>query len=66
MEKIILKKIVLIALSIFSIGFLISASSFIYIKNKSTEKDLTEMISQIEIASNEINTDVENSINLFK
>ena len=66
MEKIILKKIVLIALSIFSIGLLISASSFIYIKNKDTENDLAEMISQIESASNRVNTDAEYSIKLFK
>lgn len=66
MEKIILKKIVLIIISIFTIGFLISSAIILYMRSNSVEKDLLEMISQIEISNEQIQVNLEDNLKLFK
>ena len=66
MEKIILRKIALIISSIFIIGFMISSTIIFKIKNNSVEKELSEMISQIEILNQQMNVDKDANIKSFK
>ena len=66
MEKIILRKIALIISSIFIIGFMISSTIVFKIKNNSVEKELSEMISQIEILNQQMNVDKDANIKSFK
>lgn len=58
MEKLILKRITLMIMSIFIFTFLVGSISIVVFKNKSMDKDITGMISEIE------NTYKENKINI--
>lgn len=58
MEKLILKRITLMIMTIFIFIFLVGSISIVILKNKSMDKDITGMISEIE------NTYKENEINI--
>lgn len=58
MEKLILKRITLMIMAIFIFIFLVGSTSIVIFKNKSMDKDITGMISEIE------NTYKENKINI--
>lgn len=66
MEKLVLKRITLILISIFIFIFLASSLNIFIIKNKSVKKDLTEMISQIENSYKENALNIEATKELFK
>ena len=66
MEKLILKKIKLIIMSISIIIFLISSMSIIILKNRSIKKELISMISEIERTYKENSYNMESSEEFFE
>ena len=66
MEKLVFRRITLILISIFIFIFLARSLNIFIIKNKSVEKDLTEMISQIENSYKENASNIELTKEFFK
>lgn len=66
MEKLILKKITLIVTSIFIFIFLASSISIVIIKNQSTQKELTEMIDEVERSYEENSINIESTKEFFQ
>ena len=66
LEKLILKKITLIISVIFIFVFIASSASIIYFKNRSVEKDITEMISQVENTYKTNLSSIESTEEFFK
>ena len=66
MEKIILKKIILIFTAIFICIFLACVTGIFFIKNKSAINDLSQMISQIEDTYNQSEIKLKTTEDFFK